>query len=301
MDENVAVTFEPYYPPHDRWYEVNAYPSPDGLSVYFRDVTGRKRAEEALRESEERFRASFRQAAVGVALVGMDHRTLSVNPGLCAMLGYSEAELRGRTFIDVSHPDDLEAEFGRMRPLLEGEVTTCRYEKRYLHKDGSIVWGDLSVSLARDAAGAPKYVVGVVVDITERKKAEEGLRAAHAELEEKIAERTSDLSRANEFLRALLESIQDGIVACDGEGVLTLFNRATQEFHGLPTEPLPADRWAEHYDLYRADGRTRFSTEEVPLFRALRGERVQGVEMVIAPRHGPVRTLLASGKAFQDE
>ena len=163
------------------------------------------------------------------------------------------------------------------------------------------MWGDLSVSLARDAAGAPKYVVGVVVDITERKEAEEGLRAAHAELEDEVAERTSELSRANEFLRALLESIQDGIVACDGEGVLTLFNRATQEFHGLPTEPLPADRWAEHYDLYRADGRTRLSTEEVPLFRALRGERVQGVEMVIAPRHGPVRTLLASGQAFQDE
>jgi PAS domain S-box-containing protein len=120
-------------------------------------------------------------------------------------------------------------------------------------------------------------------------------------LEARVAERTAELSRANEFLRALLESIQDGIVACDGEGVLTLFNRATQEFHGLSTEPLPADRWAEHYDLYRADGQTRLPTEEVPLFRALRGERVQGVEMVIAPRHGPVRTLLASGQAFQDE
>ncbi len=261
----------------------------------------RVRFEEALRESEERFRASFHQAAVGVALVGMDHRTIWANPGLCTMLGYTEAEMRGRTFIEVSHPDDLEAEFGRMRPLLEGEVPSCRYEKRYLHKDGSVVWGDLSVSLARDAAGAPRYVVGVVVDITERKRAEEGLRAAHAELEERVAGRTSELSRANEFLRALLESIQDGIVACDAEGVLTLFNRATQVFHGLPPEPMSSDRWAEHYDLYEADGTTRLSREQVPLFRALRGERVEGVEMVIAPRDGPVRTVLAYGQAFQDD
>jgi PAS domain S-box-containing protein len=120
-------------------------------------------------------------------------------------------------------------------------------------------------------------------------------------LESRVAERTADLSKANEFLRALLESIQDGIVACDAEGVLTLFNRATQEFHGLPPQPLPADRWAEHYDLFGADGATRLTREEVPLFRTLRGERVQGVEIVIAPKDRPRRTVLASGQAFQDD
>jgi len=261
----------------------------------------RKQAEEALRESEERFRAAFDQAAVGVVLVGMDHQTLWANPGLCAMLGYSAAEMRALTFLDVTHPDDLDADFAAMRRLLAEEARSCRYEKRYTHKDGSVVWSDLSVSMALDPSGAPKYVVGVVVDITERKRAEAELRQAHAELEARVAARTAELARANEFLKALLESIQDGIVACDADGVLTLFNRASQEFHGLPPEPLPADRWAEHYNLYRADGTTPLTREEVPLFRALRGERVQGVEMVIAPVRGPVRTLLASGQVFRDE
>jgi len=152
-----------------------------------------------------------------------------------------------------------------------------------------------------DLLGMMAALGGQVGHFIERKQAEEGLRRAHAELEERVAGRTAELSRANEFLRALLESIQDGIVACDAGGVLTLFNRATQEFHGLPTEPLHADRWAEHYDLYQADGATRMTREDVPLFRALRGGRVQGVEMVIAPKCGPQRAMLCSGQAFQDE
>jgi PAS domain S-box-containing protein len=138
----------------------------------------RQRAERALRESEERFRASFDQAAFGLGLVGLDHRTLWANPGLCARLGYSEAEMRERTFADLTHPDDLEADLAQGRRLLAGEILSYRIEKRYLHEGGSIVWGDLSVSLVRDAEGRPKYVVGVVVDITERKQVEEALKEA---------------------------------------------------------------------------------------------------------------------------
>jgi PAS domain S-box-containing protein len=127
------------------------------------------------------------------------------------------------------------------------------------------------------------------------------LSAAIDVLNTEIAEREraqAALHREREFLEALLENMEDGIVACDAEGVLTLFNRATREFHGLPDEPLPAERWAEHYDLFLADGETRMAREDIPLFRALQGERVRNAEMVIAPKHGPRRRLLASGRAL---
>ncbi len=103
------------------------------------------------------------------------------------------------------------------------------------------------------------------------------------------------------FLEALLDNIEAGIVACDATGTLTFFNRATREFHGLPAAPLPPDQWADHYDLYLPDGKTKMEKGEVPLYRALRGERVHGVEFVIAPKHGPARTLLASGQPIIDQ
>jgi PAS domain S-box-containing protein len=106
------------------------------------------------------------------------------------------------------------------------------------------------------------------------------------------------ISARSEFNDALLAHLQEGIVACDADGVLQLFNDAAKRFHGLPAEPLPPERWAEHYDLYRPDGE-RMSREEVPLFRALSGEVVRDVEMVIAPRNGPRRILVANGTAIR--
>ena len=109
---------------------------------------------------------------------------------------------------------------------------------------------------------------------------------------------TPAIRAEREFLNALLAHLQEGIVACDADGVLTLFNDASKRFHGLPAEPLPAERWAEHYDLFHSDGR-RMAPEEIPLFRALRGEVVHNVEMVIAPHGGKRRVLLANGQAIK--
>ena len=100
------------------------------------------------------------------------------------------------------------------------------------------------------------------------------------------------------FIDALLENVEDGIVACDSEGVLTVFNHAAREMHGLPERHIAAELWADYYDLYLPDGRTRMRKEEAPLFRALQGERLRNVEMVIAPKGGEPRTVLASGSAI---
>ncbi len=125
-------------------------------------------------------------------------------------------------------------------------------------------------------------IAGISRDITERKSVE------------------VELQREQEFLKTLLASLSEGIVACDAEGVLTLFNDASREFHHLPDEPIPANQWAQHYDLYLPDGQTPMRQEDIPLFRALQGESVRNVEMMIVPKQGRPRTVLANGNALFD-
>jgi PAS domain S-box-containing protein len=104
-----------------------------------------------------------------------------------------------------------------------------------------------------------------------------------------------ELRKERQFLQALLANLSDGIVACDPDGVLTLFNQATQEFHGLPMEPIAAEDWGQYYDLYHADGKTPLNRSEIPLFRSLQGESVRDVEMSIVPKQGKIRYILANG------
>lgn len=152
-------------------------------------------------------------------------------------------------------------------------------------------------------------------EILERKKAETALQQAHSGLEIRVEQRTLDLSEEIErrkileeelakekaFLEAILNNVEDGIVACNQEGVLTLFNRASREMHGLPEKPIPADEWANHYDLYLADGITRMHKNEIPLFCASQGKNVKNVEMVIAPKEGKKRILHAGGQPLIGE
>jgi PAS domain S-box-containing protein len=141
-----------------------------------RNITERKQAEEELRESEERFRRTFEQAAVGIAHVATDGHWLRVNRRLCDIVGYEKEELLGLTFQDLTHPDDLETDLEGARRLLAGEIETYSREKRYFRKDGSIVWIYLTVSLVRSPLGEPRYFISVTEDITERKRIEEAQR-----------------------------------------------------------------------------------------------------------------------------
>ncbi len=130
--------------------------------------------------------------------------------------------------------------------------------------------------------------------------------AVHRALEESAERRTRRvaeemLERERNFLRALLDSLEAGVVACDQEGTLTIFNRATRELHGLPEHPLPPSEWASHYQLFAADGVTPLRTREIPLTRVLNGERLRNVEMTIRHTTGAVRTVLASGQPITDD
>jgi formate hydrogenlyase transcriptional activator len=142
----------------------------------------RTRHERTILESEADSRATFEQAAVGIAHVATDGRWLRVNDRLCDIVGYSREELLERTFQDITVPDDLEADVQNVRRVVTGEIPTYSMEKRYIRKDGSIQWANLTVSLARTPGGEPRHFISVVEDIGSRKRAEEALLAHEARL-----------------------------------------------------------------------------------------------------------------------
>jgi PAS domain S-box-containing protein len=166
-----------------------------------REVAERKRAEEALRESEKRFRGIYENAAVGISLFDRDGRYMKANDRFCALLGYSEEELLGRLFSDLTHPEDLEPDRGRYVQLMQGESGSYEVEKRYLRKDGGAVWARVARSAQPDERGVPAYCIAVVMDVSARKEAEEELRKARDYLEERVQERTVELTRTLEELR----------------------------------------------------------------------------------------------------
>lgn len=132
----------------------------------------RKRAEAALREVDHQFRATFDQAAVGIAHVSLDGQWLRVNRRLCDIVEYTQAELLACTFQDITHPDDLASDLDNVARLLRNEAQYYQIEKRYVRKDGSIVWIELTVALVQNADGTPKYFISVVEDIDDRKQVE---------------------------------------------------------------------------------------------------------------------------------
>ncbi len=161
------------------------FSSPDGRRILvgvFRDLTERKLAEAKLKQSEDRFRATFFQAAVGIAQTGMDGSWLLLNDRFCEIFGYSREELAGKIFLDITYPDDRELCLMGIRRLLSGETSTWSTEKRYIRKDGAIIWGKCFLSLVRDEHGRPQYFVAIVEDITQRVEAESALRQAEQRL-----------------------------------------------------------------------------------------------------------------------
>lgn len=157
------------------------------------DLTEQIEHEKALRESEEKFRSMFEQAAVGVAQVSTEGGWLKVNQKLCSIIGYTEEELLGTTFQDITHPDDLESDLIYVKQLLNGELDTYSMEKRYIKKEGEIIWIYLTVSLVKNVDGTPKYFISIVEDINDRKNTETELDKHRNQLEELINERTQEL------------------------------------------------------------------------------------------------------------
>ncbi|HEY9727841.1 MAG TPA: PAS domain S-box protein, partial [Chroococcales cyanobacterium] len=147
-------------------------------------LNDRQPEQSALKESEERFRATFEQAAVGLAHARCsDGRFVRVNQKFCEIVGYTQPELSAKSFLDITYSDDIETDRRYKNQLLAGEIQTYTLEKRFVRQDGSVVWVNLTHSLLRKPTGEPDYFVKVIENISERKRAEDELKAAKERLE----------------------------------------------------------------------------------------------------------------------
>ncbi|TKS63302.1 MAG: hybrid sensor histidine kinase/response regulator [Nitrospira sp.] len=142
--------------------------------------------EDALSNSQAHLSCAFQDAAIGMALVGLDGHWLQVNPALCKLVGYTQPELLATTFQAITHPDDLDTDLAFVRQVLASEIPTYQMEKRYFHKQGHIVWILLDVSLVRDPATHPLFFIAQIQDISKRKWAEEALRTSQEMLHQAL-------------------------------------------------------------------------------------------------------------------
>ena len=168
-----------------------------------------KRAQAALRESEEWLRAVFDNAPVGIEDVSPAGEFVRVNPRFCQITGYTADELRSLRIQDITHPDDSDAELARLQRLTSGEIDTDSVEKRYLRKDGQVVWAEASYAVVGD----PALIVGVVRDITAERVAEAKVRTLNAGLEARVVERTAELQQANNNLESFSYSVSHDLRA----------------------------------------------------------------------------------------
>ncbi|HAJ36367.1 MAG TPA: hypothetical protein DCL15_11810 [Chloroflexi bacterium] len=173
--------------PHE-WVEYRFSPIRDqaghitGATVFGRSITERRRAEQELRESEERFRLAFENASDGVCLVGLDGRLLRVNARMGEIFGYDRQAMEGMSVNDFTHPDYQNVSPQFIRRAIETESVREEFEKCYVHRDGHLVWGRVSSSLIHDAQGEPLYFISYVQDITARREAEQERAAWQAQL-----------------------------------------------------------------------------------------------------------------------
>ncbi|MDB5397433.1 MAG: response receiver sensor histidine kinase response regulator, partial [Rhodospirillales bacterium] len=175
--------------------------------ITVRDLTKRHQVEATLNASEERFRATFELAAVGLAHVATDGTWLRVNRRLCEMTGYKRDELLEKTFQDITHPLDLDADLEQLNALLAGQRDNYSMEKRYFRKDCSTIWVNLTVSFVRGAAGQPPYFISIVEDISTRKAMEETLR--QSQKMEVVGQLTSSIAHDfGNFLNVIKGNLQ---------------------------------------------------------------------------------------------
>jgi len=200
------------------WLLLNGFPHFDAqgelteVTTSFIDITQMKNAEQRLIAEEQKFSNVFHFSPIGKSMTGMDG-SLIVNRAFCDILGYSEEELLAKNWVDITHPDDVQHNLDVVKSLIDGTIASAKYEKRYIHKDGRLVWAELNTTLMRDENNEPSYFITSVQDINERKAAEEEILKYRKHLESLVAERTAQLEYSNQELRQFAQIVSHDLKA----------------------------------------------------------------------------------------
>jgi PAS domain S-box-containing protein len=250
----------------------------------------RRPAAEASRENETRFRGLFRDSVIGMEVVAPNGELVDANRAYCDFLGYSEQELTGKKVHAVTHPEDREITSRVMRQGLISGPRLLRFEKRYLHKSGQVLWGEVRSTLVCDAKGNPSHFIGQVLDIGKRKRAEEALKRALDELGKRVRERTEELTKTNEELaifRKFAESSGDGFGMYDFDGRIVYANPSLCRLLG---EKSLEDVLGKSVCAYYAEQYEQRRQKEI--IPALLQNGCWHSEQTVLPRHGkPIETL----------
>jgi len=245
------------------------------------DITERKLAEEMILENEEKFRNLFDNSPVGKSLTDLDG-SLNVNKSFCKILGYSKEEFSTKKFQDITHPDDIQKSIDKIQLLLDGKIEQVRFEKRFIHKNGKTVWGDVSIYLQRDRKGETQYFITTISDITQRKKTEEELNKYRVHLEELVAERTQNLDKERILLRTLIDSIPDLIYIKDNECRFILVNKNVISVFGM--KDVEAILGKNDFDLFSREIAEKYFADEKNILSS--GESLVNSEEMINLSNG---------------
>ncbi len=282
-------------------YLVKSHTTTVGLSITIQNVLEKTSLAGQLEESEGLFRATFNQAAVGIAHIGLDGKWLLVNQKLCSIVGYTDEELNRLTFQDLTHPDDLNADLEYVRLLLTGEIPTYSIEKRYIRQDKTLIWINLTVSLVRKSYGEPKYFICVVQDISDRKQIEQRLQAAHDQLEKRVSERTAQLEQAQAKLSHIINSAIAAIISfrvfANRDWEYEYFSTGCETIYGYTPQEFMADK---HLWLSRVLPEDR-ETVILPLFEYFFAEGSTKIEFRFCHRDGSIRWIASTYTSRRDQ
>ena len=249
----------------------------------------------SLAGAEERFRSAFANAALGFAMASPTGRLLAANPAFCHLSGYSLEELRAQDFTQLVHPEDRAANLVQQQRMLAGESSDYTLENRYLRKDGRAVWVRKTVSLARDAHGAPRWIVALIEDITRRRQAEEALRATSGSLERLLEE----VRRDEATLEAMFAAQMDVVLVFDERMTVRRVNPAFQEIYGFGPVGLGLGDLMRKVDCRQLDGTPANLDEPLPTPLALRGKPVRGFQFLVRRADGTVGCVETSSGPLQ--